>query len=84
MAQLEGDADRVMYLLSEEAAAAASATVNKFNYKQPKTTQQVRAGARRAWGWPEPGWLAGGGPARLQSQGSGPSPFLRCARCTCP
>lgn len=41
VAQLEGDADRVMYLLSEEAAAAASATVNKFNYKQPKTTQQL-------------------------------------------
>ncbi|KXZ51170.1 hypothetical protein GPECTOR_13g657 [Gonium pectorale] len=40
-AALPYDADRVMYLLSEEAAAAASATVNRFNYREPKTAKQI-------------------------------------------
>ncbi|GIL56819.1 hypothetical protein Vafri_12127 [Volvox africanus] len=40
-ASLPVDAERVMYLLSEEAAAAASATVNRFNYREPKTTKQL-------------------------------------------
>ncbi|GLI66125.1 hypothetical protein VaNZ11_009855 [Volvox africanus] len=40
-AALPVDAERVMYLLSEEAAAAASATVNRFNYREPKTTKQL-------------------------------------------
>ncbi|GLC37181.1 hypothetical protein PLESTB_000988700 [Pleodorina starrii] len=40
-AALPVDAERVMYLLSEEAAAAASATVNRFNYKEPKSAKQL-------------------------------------------
>ena len=40
-AALPDDPQRVMYLLSEEAAAAASATVNRFNYREPKTPKQV-------------------------------------------
>ncbi|KAG2424014.1 hypothetical protein HXX76_014839 [Chlamydomonas incerta] len=42
-ASLPAEADRVMYLLSEEAAAAASATVNKTfqAYREPKTTKQL-------------------------------------------
>ncbi|EFJ45695.1 hypothetical protein VOLCADRAFT_105900 [Volvox carteri f. nagariensis] len=35
------DAERVMYLLSEEAAAAASANVNRFNYREPKSAKQL-------------------------------------------
>ncbi len=52
-AALPFPADRVMYLLSEEAAAASSATVNKFNYKEPKTAKQVSQNAIGGW------WLGG-------------------------
>lgn len=42
VAQLPGTPERVMWLLSEEAAAASSAAVNKVHYKEPKSPQQVR------------------------------------------
>ncbi|GFR43075.1 hypothetical protein Agub_g4082 [Astrephomene gubernaculifera] len=40
-AVLPHSAERVMYLLSEEAAAAASANVNQFSHREPKTAKQL-------------------------------------------
>lgn len=42
MSQLPGSPEELKYLLSEEAAAAATGQVTGFKYKEPKTPQQVR------------------------------------------
>lgn len=39
---LQGDAKQVHWQLSEAATAASTAQVTGFNYKEPKTEQEVR------------------------------------------
>jgi hypothetical protein len=42
--ELQGSAKQVAWQLSEAATAASSAQVTGFNYKEPKTDEQVRMG----------------------------------------
>jgi len=44
--ELQGGAKQVHWQLSEAATAASTAQVTGFNYKEPKTEQQVRHGGR--------------------------------------
>jgi hypothetical protein len=47
---LTGDAKQVHWQLSEAATAASTAQVTGFNYKEPKTEQEVRIAGTRVAG----------------------------------